>query len=212
VTWLPVGGAGTSEREAVLGLLPGPSGLLGDALDRSWSITDSALLELCRRQLVHQLGCRAELPADEPEPASERELAAVAYTEQFLIDQNRISAGLKEAISRHLSPRELCNFVLAVNVHEGYLRVLTLLDIAPDPGGDRDDGPARAVPEQPQAQRTADENLPEGGHDRFLALADPAFWEARMAFGGAMALCSAVDPLTTELCRLRNANHQSCRY
>jgi hypothetical protein len=210
VTWLPIGRAGTSEREAVLGVLPGPTALLGDALDRSWSITDPALLELCRRQLVRQLGCRAELPADEPEPASERERAAVAYTEQFLIDQNGISAGQKEAISRHLSPRELCNFVLAVNVHEGYLRVLTLLDIAPDPHGDLDDG--RAAPGRPDAVRETGEDLPEGGHDRFLALADPAFWEARMAFGAAMALCSAVDPLTTELCRLRNANHQSCRY
>jgi hypothetical protein len=97
-------------------------------------------------------------------------------------------------------------------VHEGYLRVLTLLDIAPDPGRDPDDGPTRAVPERPQAGDVTEEDLPEDGHDRFLALADPVFWEARMAFGAAMVLCSGVDPLTTELCRLRNASHQSCRF
>jgi hypothetical protein len=211
MTWLPVGSVGASEREALLGLLPEPSRLLRDALDLSWSITDPALLALCRRQMVRQLACRAQLPADAPGPASECEQAAVAYTEQFLIDQNGIPAALKDEISRHLSPRELCNFVLALNVHEGYLRILTLLDIAPDPAGG-EDGPPAAVCARPEAGPGTDEDLPEAGHDRFLALANPAFWEARMAFGAAMALCSGVDPLTTELCRLRNASHQSCRF
>jgi hypothetical protein len=45
-----------------------------------------------------------------------------------------------------------------------------------------------------------------------LALVDPAFWEARLALGATMALKSRVDPVTTELCRLRNASHQGCRY
>jgi hypothetical protein len=93
-----------------------------------------------------------------------------------------------------------------VNVHDGYLRVLTLLDIAP--------GPAEPHPPPRQTSGAGDEEgeLPDGGLDLLVALTDPGFWEARMAFGGTMALQSGVDPVTTEICRLRNANHQTCRY
>jgi alkylhydroperoxidase family enzyme len=208
MTWLPVAAAATGERDAVLGLLPEPYALLREALELSWSITDPALLELCRLRMAQLFECRAELSADEREPpSSERERAALAYAEQFLIDQNGITEEQKQELLRHLTERELCNFVQALNVHDGHLRVLTLLDIGPDPRGARWDPPAGAV-----ADTRADEQLPSGGLDLLVALTDPAFWEARTAFGAAMALQTGVDEVTTEVCRLRNAHHQSCRF
>ena len=220
MTWLPVDSAAASERDAVLGLQPEGRERLDEVLEISWSITDSSLLDLCRLRLAQLLRCRAELaPADDGHllaelaewrssaAYSERERAALAYAEQFLVDQNGITEEQKAEISRHLSRRELVDFVQALNVQEGYLRVLTVLDVAPDPG-------ISPHVHQPlhEVMAAEAEDVPGTGLDLLVALTDPAFWEARMAFGAAMARQSGVDAETSEVCRLRNANHQACRY
>jgi hypothetical protein len=204
VTWLPVAPGAASEREAALGLQPEAWRLLREALELSWSIAEPRLLDLCRLRMAAALGCRAE-PA--PAARTERERAALAYAEQFTVDQNAITDEQKEAVARHLSLRELVDFVQALNVHDGYLRVLALLDVAPDPDGPGKP-PARARPRR--AVEPAE--LPAGPRARLRALADPTFFAARSAFGAATARLGGIDELTTECCRLRNASHQACAY
>jgi alkylhydroperoxidase family enzyme len=215
---LPVESAARSERDAVLGLHPEGYERLREALDRSWAITDPELLELCRLRMAKLFECRAELAAaDEAtlaeledwhaSPAfSERERSALGYAEQFVIDQNGITAEQKAGMLRQLSERGLCNFTQALNIHDGYLRVLSVLDVAPDPEPRSETRRAKADPLEEI------DDLPPAGLDRFEALTDAAFRKARAALGATMALSNGVDEVTTEICRLRNANHQACRY
>jgi alkylhydroperoxidase family enzyme len=225
MTWLGVESRSGRERDAVLGLQPAAGGRLLEALELSWSITDAAVLELCRLRMAQVLECRAELAAAErallaelvewrsSAAFSERERAALSYAEQFTVDQNGITDEQKEEIGRYLSRSQLVAFVQALNVHDGYLRLLTLLDVEPDPHPESGTG-ARNERCGPPELAPADEEavLPAGGIELLDALTDPSFRAARSAFGASTARLSGVDDLTTECCRLRNAGYQACRY
>jgi alkylhydroperoxidase family enzyme len=201
VTWLPLDPPPANERQAVLGLQANAVERWSKVLELSWAVTDPELLDLCRLRVAQLFACRAELAAADAEPLralaawrsaevfSDLERAALAYTEQFVVDQNGVAGELEDELRRHLSQPELCNFVQALNAHDGYLRVLALLDVAPDADlpDSRPDRPPRREPAQ-------------------------QFRSARAAYGAATALLSGVDEVTTELCRLRNASHQACAY
>jgi len=222
MTWLPLDRSGASERHAVLALQPHASALWLEVLARSWAIADPELLGVCRLRIAQMLACRAELDGVDPERLTElaswrssrkfsaQERAALAYVEQFVVDQNDLGEEQKADLARFLSRVELCNFVQAVNAHDGYLRTLSLLDVGPDPGAGSRSALEQSLPRSPLAEEPADASV--AGLELFDMLTDPAFHEARAAFGGATALLDGVDEVTTEVCRLRNARQQACRF
>jgi alkylhydroperoxidase family enzyme len=225
MSWLAVDPLSGSDREAVFDLQPQASAHLIKALELAWSITDPGLLDLCRMAMAQILGCRVELAvADGAKPTdletwrsseafSELERAALAYAEQFAIDQKGITDKQKEEVRRHMSLQELVNFVHAVNVYDGYLRLLTVLDVAPDAAGTAN--PVRKSQRRTtskQLERDDAASLPDSGRELLAALTEPRFAEARLAFGAAVARQNGVDEVTTECCRLRNANYQGCRF
>src|SRR5207249_8362299 len=126
MTWLPIDAASQPERDALLGLKPEVYGRLREILTLAWQITDTRLLDLCRLRLAQLIGARAEIAGvDEgllvdldrwrSSPAfSDRERAALAYTEQYHRDHKQITAEQHEDLARHLSPRDLVNFVWAL--------------------------------------------------------------------------------------------------
>jgi alkylhydroperoxidase family enzyme len=219
---LPIAVSGTSERAAVLELKPEVWKRLQAALALSWTATDRALLASCRTRLAQLMDCRAELDAAGANglgqlegsggatQSADRERAALAYTEQFFFDQNALSDEQKEAMARHLSDGEMINFVFALQLQEAYLRTLTLLDVAPDPGQSLLDAVSSAAQDELAAARLPSMGASHQG--RIRALTHPAFRGARAAFGKAAVRESGVDGVTSELCRLRNANHQCCHY
>jgi hypothetical protein len=199
VTWLAVPPA-ESECEAVLALQPEAGERLRTPLALSWRIADPALLQECRVRMASVLGCGSLTAGGD---ASDH--PALAYAEQFALDQKGLTEQVKTALAGELSERELVNLVQALNVHDGWLRILTLLDVAPP---DAVGGPTG----EPALEQAEPDDLPGGGGARWATLTEPTFMEARMAFGAATALLDGVDDFTTECCRLLNASYQACAY
>ena len=95
-------------------------------------------------------------------------------------------------------------------MNDAYVRVLSLLDIDPDPPS----SPARPerVPVKDRQLRAPSE--PERaapGRSAFADL-DPEFREAYGVLGRAVVKQKLVDDVTSELVRLHNASHQGCLY
>jgi alkylhydroperoxidase family enzyme len=230
MTWLPVETGLLAERDVVLGLKPDVYEALRETLTTAWQITDSRLLDLCRLRLAQMLGARAEMIATGDErllveledwrssPAfSERERAALSYAEQYSVDHSRITVTQKEDIARHLSPPAVVNFVWALHMNDSYARVLSLLDIEPDPPS----APVRLErfpAGDAAAGRNAELRSPANAVDGPLADIDsrplmaPEFSEAYRALGRAVVRQTLVDETTSEAVRLHNASHQGCRY
>jgi alkylhydroperoxidase family enzyme len=154
--------------------------------------TDPATLDLVRLRLAQTLGCDVALRGADPqqlrdldrwessEAFSPDQRAALAYSEQFLMDPNGLTEEQKDDLEHHFSREGAARFVEALNAHEGELRLLTLLALEPNP-------PAPLEPETDVAT-------------------------ARQEFRRAALTDAQLDPVVSELCRLRNANHQSCHY
>jgi hypothetical protein len=221
MTWLPIHAASLPERDAVLGLKPEVHARLRELLTLAWQITDARLLDLCRLRLAQMMATRAELAgADDgllvdldgwrSRPAfSDRERAALAYAEQYHWDHKQISYDQHDVLARHLSPRELVNFVWALHLNDAYVRVLSLLDIEPDPPS----SPVRPerVPVNERQPRAASEPGASRGRGAFADL-DPEFREAYGVLGRAVVKQTLVDDVTSEVVRLHNASHQGCLY
>jgi hypothetical protein len=213
MTWLPVKTASLPERDAVLGLKPDVYDALRKTLTLAWQITDSRLLDLCRLRLAQMVDARAEIGgADEAllgeledcrsgSVFSERERVALSFAEQYHLDHKRIAEEQKEELARHFSPREVVNFVWALHMNDAYARVLSLLDIEPDPH------PDRSRPERTPAPRTTPPRI-EG---KFADI-DPEFFDAYRALGRVAVRQALVDEVTSEAVRLKNASHQGCQY
>ncbi len=222
VTWLPVDASPSSERDSVLALQPEASGRWLAMLERSWAIADPDLLGLCSSRAAQVLECRAVLDYDADRLAeiadwrstgsfASIERAALAYAEQFVVDQNGVRGEVEDDLLKHLSRRELCNFVQALNAHDGYMRAMSLLDV--EPSGETSSIPKpKAASNGHPALIATDETEDLEALDLFAALTDPEFYARRSAFGATTALLSGVDAVTTEVCRLRNANHQACAF
>ena len=221
MTWLPIDAASLSERDAVLDLKPEVHARLRELLTLAWQITDARLLDLCRLRLAQMMTARAEtagadagllvdLDGWRSRPAfSDRERAALAYAEQYHRDHQQISNDQHDAIARHLSPRELVNFVWALHMNDAYLRVLSLLDIDPDPPS----SPVRPerVPAKDRQPRPPSEPGAARGRGAFADL-DAEFREAYGVLGRAVVKQKLVDDVTSEAVRLHNASHQGCLY
>ncbi len=225
MTWVPVDTA-LPERDAVLGLKPGPYRLVRDTLTVVWRTTDTSLLDLVRLRLAQLMGTRAELagvdaelladlePWDSSPRFTERERAALAYAEQYHYDHRGLTEELKAELARHLSRSEVVNFVWALHLNDSYLRILTLLDIAPDPPGtpprpertapERASSPSLAPPERPAADDLVYADQGE--------LMEPEFREFYLQLNPVIVRESLIDPESSEAIRLHNANYQGCLF
>jgi hypothetical protein len=219
LTWLPVPTREGCERDSVLGLKPEPYDVVQRVLVRAWRITDPHVLELCRRRLAQLASARAELAGiDEADlvqldrwPSNPRltgrERAALGYAEQYHYDHNLLSKGLQAELEGQLSRRELVNFVWALHMNDSYIRLLSLLDIAPDPET-APPRPERTPPEgawSPQADGVEEE-------DSLESLTDPEFYSLYRELNPVVVRQSLVDDVTSETVRLRNASYQGCFY
>jgi hypothetical protein len=202
MTWLPVDRGDLAERDAVLGLVREPYDVVREALELAWTMTDARLLDLCRLRLAQLLGTRAELANSDEETLAEFERweesdafgeadrAALAYAEQYHYDHNWLSDAQRLELARYLQPGATAGFVWALHMNDAYARVLTLLDIAPDPPGT----PAR--PERTVGPGGSATKLPE----------------INGRLNQAIVRQKLVDDVTSEAVRLHNADHQGCRY
>jgi len=220
VTWLPVDAVHGSERDAVLGLKPEPYEAVRRVLTTAWRATDPRVLDLCRQRLARLASARSEL-ADVDEQAlaeldgwessaafTAQERAALAFAEQYHYDHRLVTPALASALAEHLTKRRLVNFVWALQMNDAYIRVLSLLDIAPDPADARP-RPERSRPRgswSPPAVNDADERA------SVKTLMEPDFEAAYRALNPIVVRQSLVDDVTSEAVRLRNASHQSCHY
>jgi alkylhydroperoxidase family enzyme len=221
MTWLPIEASPLPERDAVFGLKSEVYELLRGTLTTAWRITDPRLLDICRLRVAQMVGARADLASADDQVLieldhwrstsaySERERAALGYAEQYHLDHKRITDGQKQDLAGHLSPGEVVNFVWALHMNDAYARVLTLLDIEPDPltGPVR---PERMPPGDRAAARKPESDFRSGESARTAV--DPAFSDAYRALGRAVVRQALVDEVTSEAVRLHNASYQGCQY
>jgi hypothetical protein len=190
---------------------------LRKTLTLAWQITDSRLLDLCRLRLAQMVDARAETSAADESllgelegwrsssSFSERERVALSFAEQYHLDHKGIAEEQKEELARHLSRREVVNFVWALHMNDAYARVLSLLDIEPDPHRDR------LRSERAPASRTPQGSTPPRIEGKFADI-DPEFFHAYRALGRVVVRQALVDEVTSEAVRLKNASHQGCQY
>jgi alkylhydroperoxidase family enzyme len=180
------------------------------ALDRLehavWHAGVGPLAELARRRTAMLLGASAELdrrPTGAPEPTpdqvaqlaawptspafSDTERAALAFTEQFVIDVSGITDDDRARLGGQLAPEQMGAFVLSLYALDYTMRVrLALGRLFPEAG---------PIP--------ADRPVPAG------AGVDLGLEFDRMI--KTIALLDSLDPVTTELVRLRGARTHNCR-
>jgi alkylhydroperoxidase family enzyme len=224
MTWLPVETALLPERDAVLGLKPDVYEALRNTLTLAWRIADSRLLDLCRLRLAQLVGARAETDSADQillvqlegwrssstSSFSERERAALSYAEQYHVDHRRITDEQKDELARHLSQREVVNFVWALHMNDAYARLLSLLDIEPDPPSSRLRA-ERVPPRERQPLGTTSGSSAPRFEGKFADI-DPEFFESYRTLGRVVVRQALVDEVTSEAVRLHNASHQGCLY
>jgi len=220
MTWLRVPVDDVAERDAVLGLSPEPYDLVRRALTRAWRITDPTVLELCRRRLAQLASARAELAGIDGEELTTLDRwetntrltalqrAALGFSEQYHYDHHLLGDGLQARLQEHLSLRELVNFVWSLHMNDSYIRVMSLLDIAPDPPN---------TPARPERTPATDSWVTAVGRDdgddaSLESLTDREFYELYQELNPVTVRQGLIDDVTSEAVRLRNARHQGCVY
>jgi len=197
---------------AVLGEHPDVLEPLEDLHDAAWRVADPVLLELCRLRIAFILGCEFEQELRTPVAAGldeatrgelplwptsklfgPRERACLALCEQFVIDVASMNDDLIFAVSGQLGADELRDFVRGLLVVEQRQRLRLawerLLDSPLDPA------PATAGPRRTSGGERE-------GHTLSGALKR---WQA------AVVRLDGIDPITTEVVRLRCARYHNCR-
>jgi hypothetical protein len=151
---------GSDPFTVVLADLPAVATALDDVRASAWQATDPALLELCRLRMARLLRCDAELVARTPEAIAagfderkaeqlhdwphaevfdDRDRAALAFTEQYVIDVAALDNPTVEGLRAHLGDDGLTTFVGALLAVEQRLRLAAIwrtLRLAPDPETD----------------------------------------------------------------------------
>jgi hypothetical protein len=179
---------------SVLGVLPEVHDQWLALLHETWRVTDPHLLE---QSIAHIAAAYGRPGATTSIAASdERGRAAADYVEQYLVDQNGITATEREMLTGHLAPWSLRDFTFAIWAHDADARVRVLLQI--DAGADE----RAASPNVP----LADGRLPAIKDE----VADPAFGARIGSFINTVLCQQRLDAETAELARLRNALHQHC--
>lgn len=145
MTWLPIEQSTAAEREAVLGLQPEAYASHRAFLAACEAQFAPALLDVCRARMAQLLACREELVRHEEAllarlktgdraalfPASQ--LAALAFTEQFMLDPSLIDRELVAALEEHLGTAGVINFAAVIAGLEASLRLSALFDLEPAP-------------------------------------------------------------------------------
>lgn len=193
-------------------LAPEATAAFAAAVVRAWETVDPALADLCRCRIAMLLGDGGPAPraglgtahgaqvSELPRwPTSERfgpaERAALAFTEQFVIDVSGMSPSvlgpLADALGDGLAPFAQALFLLDMDVRLGMVlpRLFEVVDVDLEaPAARPAKAPAGAGPDQA-----------------------PDLWAAIEKMLRAVARLRALDAVTTELVRLRGARHHQCR-
>ena len=189
---------------ALYALEPEATRLLDQVNEQVWATVDPALLEIIRLRIAWLLGNIAgmrtrsglarvpeqkvaELPAYATSPlftALDRD--GIAFAEQFVIDVSGTSQESLDALRGHLGADHLRDFVTSVYLVEFTQR---LQQVAPDLLPSVLERPNAARPEPPPA----------------------ALREMLGSYQDAVVRSTALDPVTTELVRLRCARTHNCR-
>ena len=189
---------------ALYALEPEATRLLDQVNEQVWATVDPALLEIIRLRIAWLLGNTAgmrtrsrlarvpeqkvaELPAYATSPlftALDRD--GIAFAEQFVIDVSGTSQESLDALRGHMGPDHLRDFVTSVYLVEFTQR---LQQVAPDLLPSVLERPNAARPEPPPA----------------------ALREMLGSYQDAVVRSTALDPVTTELVRLRCARTHNCR-
>jgi hypothetical protein len=131
--------------------------------------------------------------ASPPRPSG-LEADMTEYVEQLAIDPTGIGDDLGDRLSSELSPEELANLAFAGYSHDADIRMRTLLGLDPSLPWD---GPVH-----PEVE----------GEPFVFPLVDSTYGAALGRFGLDACRRTLVDDVTSEICRLRNALHQHCRF
>lgn len=170
----------------------------------AWLVVDPALLDLCRHRVAMLLGDTGLVPrpAMSPDhrakvadvahwPTSElfddRERACLAFTEQFVIDVAGMTPSILAPVSEALGDG-VAVFVQALFLIDMTVRLDMVLPVLFGTGR-----PDRAAPAAPAPGEGAD------------------LWSAIEDMLRAVARLGSLDPVTTELVRLRGARQHRCR-
>jgi hypothetical protein len=162
-------------------------------LEETRRLVEPRFLHLLRRRTIDAYG--GEVADDAGDPTDlERDM--LAYAEQLMIDQNRIEDDLEARLAARLSPEELAGLAFTAYTHDADLRARALLEVEPSAS----------------VEDAASETGGGEGEPFPFPLVSPAYGEALGRFGMDACRRSTVDDVTSEVCRLRNALHQQCRF
>jgi alkylhydroperoxidase family enzyme len=163
-------------------LRPEATALLDVACARAWDAVDSELLDALRTRAAVLLGHPDGRRVDAADPAI---AGCLEFAEQFVIDVSGIGEAEREALRRHLDDDAVTDVVRALFLVEYALR-LELVSAR------LFDGPVVTAPARP---------------------ADPStgLGEALAEYQDAVVRGDALDPVLTELVRLRCARTHNCR-
>jgi hypothetical protein len=170
------------ELGALAAIAPGAHG----ALVRGWRAAadelDPAVLRLARARVEHQLGLT---PSAAEEPETELEAALAALADQFVFYVPDVKPDLLDPVERELGADGLRTFVEALYIIDQTTRMRVEL--------------GRLFADQPTPRATSD-------GDR-----SPSIGDAINELHAEAMLLDGLDPLTTEVVRLRAANYHDCK-
>lgn len=179
--------------EVLWRLRPEACGLLTALNERVWRAADSVLLELARVRIAQLIGNPVAVRGRAPASAAEQDV--VDFTEQFVMDVGGTTEEMRAGLTARFGADGARDLVTAIYVVEFTQRLqlvaVRLLDDA-----------AAAVP----ADACATDTLPA---DTLPTNASPT--DLLNAYQAAVVRGSTLDPVTTELVRLRCARTHHCR-
>jgi len=167
-------------------LRPEATGLLDAACARAWDAVDHGLLDALRTRAALLLGHPDGRRVDAADPTV---AGCLDFAEQFVLDVSGIGEAERDALGRHVDGDAVTDVVRALFLVEYALR-LELVSAR------LFDGPVVAAP-APATAPAAD--------------AGAALREALTAYQDAVVRGDALDPVLTELVRLRCARTHNCR-
>ena len=182
--------------------------------DAAWaamaSPADTALLAICQKRMADLLSYPAG-PAASTEAATDQAVAAgLALTEQYLIDVSSATAQQIDALAAQLDG-SVVDFVTALLVVEQRMRLELGLSRVLGDGTKGAADPVVAPPAHPAPTRVpVRPSTPARAPSAPDATRDRELGAALLRFAAAAVRNDGVDPVTTELVRLRCATYHDC--
>jgi alkylhydroperoxidase family enzyme len=200
------------------GVAPEVSKPFEDVRRIALTLIDRLVLESCLLRLAQVLGCETNLTASRVWLAelerwstsstfSQRDRAALAYSEQFLLDPHGITEDHRAELDAHFSRTDVYDLVHGLNLLEAYLRLCAFVDVEADLTLPRDGW----TPPAPAATFSFGTARGKAALEAY-ALTDRAFMQARVEFSRSLQRLTELDDLTKEVVRLRTAQLHDCVY